>query len=423
MAITIDASTSSSGYSQSSGFTVSHTCSGSNRALTVSVVMGASDPTTSFTSLAVTYNGVSMTSAVDGSAGNRRVAIFRLVAPATGANNIAVTWGGGGTEIRIFNMSFNGVDQNKAVNASGTSSASGAGTTITQSVTNLAVNSMIVGSFILREGGLGATSIISGTSPFSSDQTAGAGYYLVSSLGSNSIGWNVGSGGLGTDSRISAVALSPADEIALDAITTKDAGNVSSSTLSHTCSTGATMLAVSIGADSGASPTGVTYNGVAMTKEATQAGLDTTIWTLANPATGANNIVVTFAASHYFGIVGMSFLNTATTSYTDGTNTGTGTTNNASISVTTGTNNSWVVLAGSHNRNSSRIAISGSYIAGDIYVTTDNFRVLGIVAPNPTAGAKTVGWTMGTASDGWYAAAVGIKQVASATNSNFLMFM
>ena len=201
--------------------------------------------------------------------------------------------------------------------------------------------------------------------------------------------------------------------ISLDTVTTKDAGNVSSTTLSHTC-TGASMLVVCVGADSGASPTGVTYNGVSMTKEATQTGIDTTIWTLANPTAGANNISVTFAASHYFGIVGISLIGTETTSYTDGTPaTGTGSTNNAQLSVTTVSANSWLVMAGSHNRNSSRTAISGSTIQGDQFITTDNFRVLGITAPTTTAGSYNIGWTMGTASDGWYAVAIGIKEAAT----------
>lgn len=208
--------------------------------------------------------------------------------------------------------------------------------------------------------------------------------------------------------------------ISLDAVSSKDAGNVSSSTLSHTCAADATMLIVCIGADSAVAPTGITYNGVSMTKEVEETVLDTTVWTLANPATGTNNIVVTFAANHYFGIVGMSLKGTATSTYIDGTNHGNGATNDAALSITTGTANSWLVGAGFHNRNSSRTAISGTTIQGDQYVVTDNFRVLGLTSPTTTAGAYNIGWTMGTPSDGWWFAAIGIKENAGGGGSTAL---
>jgi len=208
--------------------------------------------------------------------------------------------------------------------------------------------------------------------------------------------------------------------ITLDTTTSKDAGNVTSSTLSHTC-TGASMLIVVVAADSAASPTGITYNGVAMTKEVTQAGLDTTVWSLANPASGANNIVVTFAASHYFGFGGISLIGTETSSYADGTGTGSGTTNDAAVSVTTGTANSWIIMAVSHNRNSSRTAIASSTIRVDQFIATDNFTCLGITRSTTTAGAYSIGETMGTPSDGWYGAAVAIKELQPVTKKNLTL--
>ncbi len=71
-------------------------------------------------------------------------------------------------------------------------------------------------------------------------------------------------------------------------------------------------LVVFVDANSSA-PTGATYNGVAMTKVAEQnvgaTGRNTSIWVLANPATGNNNVVVTFGSSHDANIRSYSLYN------------------------------------------------------------------------------------------------------------------
>ena len=82
----------------------------------------------------------------------------------------------------------------------------------------------------------------------------------------------------------------------------KVSGAASSLTFSHTCT--GSNLALGVGAGSAIStsdPTGVTYNAVAMTKQhsdpLTTDSDNCTIWSLLSPATGANNVVITYSGS------------------------------------------------------------------------------------------------------------------------------
>ena len=84
---------------------LSITCGGENRCLTV-LVISAGNPTTGD----VTYNGVSMGAArYSGSFSTLRRNIYRLIAPASGAHNIAVA--SGGTLYLIAAHSASGIDQ------------------------------------------------------------------------------------------------------------------------------------------------------------------------------------------------------------------------------------------------------------------------------------------------------------------------
>jgi hypothetical protein len=77
---------------------------------------------------------------------------------------------------------------------------------------------------------------------------------------------------------------------------TYDSSNVTSATLSHTTASGCNLLVVSVATRS-CTVTGVTYAGVAMTL-AIEDNYDTpdcSIWYLANPTVGANNIVASFS--------------------------------------------------------------------------------------------------------------------------------
>lgn len=90
----------------------SHTCTGSNLALVVGVLM--SNGNSANTSVAITYNGVSMTKidSADGAAvhgwGNQ---MFLLIGPSTGSNTIAVTFNNGGSIVTGVAASYTGCAQ------------------------------------------------------------------------------------------------------------------------------------------------------------------------------------------------------------------------------------------------------------------------------------------------------------------------
>lgn len=94
-------------------------------------------------------------------------------------------------------------------------------------------------------------------------------------------------------------------------------------TYSHTHNTGDNgLLLVCIGHsnDGGFDITDVTYNGVAMTKSymasvAAPLNMDLEVWVLASPATGANNVVITFDVAPYNPVSSeaISFTGAATT--------------------------------------------------------------------------------------------------------------
>ena len=104
------------GASVASGSTLSWnhtvTATGSDRLLTVGVVVGKSNDKGLV--LAVKYNGVPMTSAGIVHSNNRTagfVQLFYLVAPATGTNQVLVTMTGGTGSIEAGSVSFTGVNQ------------------------------------------------------------------------------------------------------------------------------------------------------------------------------------------------------------------------------------------------------------------------------------------------------------------------
>jgi hypothetical protein len=80
-----------------------------------------------------------------------------------------------------------------------------------------------------------------------------------------------------------------------------DSTSSGGSTHSHTCVSGASLLVVTVEVSTGSVgfPSSVTYNGVAMTQQSgTGPGTVTiSIWTLANPSSGANSVIVTTSGS------------------------------------------------------------------------------------------------------------------------------
>ena len=120
----------------------------SNLLLTVGVAVGKS-PDTGL-SLAVTYNGVPMTSAGLVHSNNRTdgfVQLFYLKAPATGTHAVQVTLTGGTASIEAGSVSFSGVDQTTPVRNIATGVGAGATPTIavTSAPGDMVVDVMVTG--------------------------------------------------------------------------------------------------------------------------------------------------------------------------------------------------------------------------------------------------------------------------------------
>ena len=97
--------------------------------------------------------------------------------------------------------------------------------------------------------------------------------------------------------------------VTFDATSTTTGNTASSTTHSHTCSTADNrLIVVSVSArDAGgspAAPSGVTYDGDALTKsgDVSSGNVNASIWYRVAPSTGSNNVVVTFGDSRHEGI-------------------------------------------------------------------------------------------------------------------------
>ncbi len=144
MAIAFDAA--SSGYItnvSSSSMTVSHTCSGSDRILVVAVACYAASGGDVVSG--ITYNGTAMTFVAkekgNGTNTNTYSYLYYLVAPATGANNIVVSFSSNITYAWLAASSYTGAAQTGQPDASD-SATSGAttSTTVTDTITSVADN-------------------------------------------------------------------------------------------------------------------------------------------------------------------------------------------------------------------------------------------------------------------------------------------
>lgn len=122
--VAVDAETDEA-FADASSNTMSHTVgSGSNQAL---VVFAAAEDGSTFSATGVTYNGIAMTQhgsevVVASSLGSLAISAWVLVAPATGANDVVVTYDGEVSDGHTWAISLNNVDQANPLATSVTSS-------------------------------------------------------------------------------------------------------------------------------------------------------------------------------------------------------------------------------------------------------------------------------------------------------------
>lgn len=133
----------------SSSLTTSYTCSGTNRLLMVYAFRENSETVTG-----ITYNGTAMTLATSKAQGTSTAYAYYLINPATGANNIVVSFSGASSNCIAGAISYTGVKQSAQPDAINSSSSASA-TSLTTSVTTVADNAWISGFFICLSGGSG----------------------------------------------------------------------------------------------------------------------------------------------------------------------------------------------------------------------------------------------------------------------------
>jgi len=152
-AITFDAVTNGNFSSNVSSITFSHTAAaGSNMVLVVFSTQINANPSSA------TYNAVSMINQITTS--DNDLAGYYLIAPATGANNVVISYSGAGTFCAGWNaISYSGVDQDDPINLS-TSQVATAGTSIFTTISPTTTDKTLIDTFFgeVNSLGLAATS-------------------------------------------------------------------------------------------------------------------------------------------------------------------------------------------------------------------------------------------------------------------------
>ena len=159
MAVTFDAVGPNSAGTSATGTSLSwsHTCTGSNRLLVVGVAVGTVTSDASLVTT-VTYNGVSMTSASkvhSNGSSNGYIQMFYLIAPATGANTVAVT-NNSSADLAGGSVSFAGVNQSTPTSGLATNVGNGTSGSVSVS-TN--VGDMVIDALCNGSGFASGTSL------------------------------------------------------------------------------------------------------------------------------------------------------------------------------------------------------------------------------------------------------------------------
>lgn len=155
--------------------------------------------------------------------------------------------------------------------------------------------------------------------------------------------------------------------IAVNATSTGAESSSSSKTWAHTVSGANTILFVSGWIrGNGVNPTGVTYNGVAMTQIGTNLVVSTFyydkifLYYLIAPTTGTNNVVVSFGGTNYNATIAISYTGAKQSGVPDAaTENGPTSTDYLTTTLTTIADNCWTLLVG-FGKNMQQTAYTGS---------------------------------------------------------------
>lgn len=187
MAIALDAQAGliENGFQAGATESWSHTCTGSDRLLVVSVMLWQ-DVAGTGTISGITYNGVAMTKAQGVTNGAMRAEIWYLANPASGANNVSATIVGATDDRKFRSVSYTGVDQASPLDASNSASAGTGNPSV--AVTTIADNCWVQDA--VAKFGTGVATVGGGQTAVMNDvtgNTLGAGSYEGSKTPAGSV--------------------------------------------------------------------------------------------------------------------------------------------------------------------------------------------------------------------------------------------
>ena len=178
--------------------------------------------------------------------------------------------------------------------------------------------------------------------------------------------------------------------------------NASSITFSHTCSGSNRILFVGVSDETGTDAehvTGVTYASVAMTKIDSQRNSGASpnyfeyLYYLINPASGANNVVVSANEVVNLRAISLSYTGALQSGQPDAFGKATSATTDLSVSVTVVASNCWIVSVGQ--------GLGTTPTAGTGITSRNNLNNIRVGDSNGVVatGVNTVHWTNGTSLD------------------------
>lgn len=169
--------------------------------------------------------------------------------------------------------------------------------------------------------------------------------------------------------------------------------------------------------------TGITYGGVAMTQIATvdtsnvSGGQIAYMFGLANPASGANNVVCTGSATATLAFVASSYTGAQQTDTLEASGTATGASGTGTKSITTLTDNDWLVgwARGQSNASAS---------TNTVFRPADNagMAMMDTNAAQTPAGSYSLNFTTAS-NNNWGIIVAALKPFVAETDGNFLAFM
>ena len=190
MALAVDA-TSSATDTSASNLSWSHTCTGSDLALFVGLVVADLTDSDRPISGSPTYNGVSMTqvATINDDTNNYTMWIYKLANPATGTNTISASTTGSVLDFTGQAISYTGADQTDPEDVSGTNEYTNGSPTIT--LNSVSANSFIFGNFFSTQSvGTKITSDYTSIQVFDAGgDTMGGAYRSTTTSGNYALSW------------------------------------------------------------------------------------------------------------------------------------------------------------------------------------------------------------------------------------------